>query len=147
MGQIKTYKGAIVNTNVPVGGTGIESYVICRSQGQRMILKGLDLMFNSYIAATNEWDNPVSDRFNYFLAELNAAGQVNPFQPTELTITKGTAQVDRSIVLNTVGHYDFNLAFQGNIFLYVWTYNYAAAGARRHLFEVLFTVEEFPLNQ
>jgi len=127
MSIIKVYRGGATNANVIPGAVGCAGYIGCRSPGNRMNLKKLDIMFNSYNAATNEWDNPHTDRFNYFYGELNVNGPANPFKPTTVTHDFGAPYLTQTRLFNQPGSYDLDYMFNDIIWFYVWTYNYAGA--------------------
>jgi len=142
---IKVYKGGVSRGGIAPGTDGVNGWFKAASPGNIMHLIRVQIMFNSYNVATNEWDNPINDRFNYFNTMIDNTGLGNPFISMSGTPALGNAENNPDMFFNTPGVYETNLFFQNEIWMAYFTYNYAAAGNRAHWLQVFFYVDEKPV--
>ena len=143
--NMKVYKGGAIRGGILPGTDGVNGWFKAASPGNIMLLKRVQIMFNSYNQVTNEWDNPMNDRLNYFNSFIDNTGLGMPFISMSGTPALGAADNDPTIFWNTPGVYETNIEFQNEIWLAYFTYNYAAAGNRAHWFQAFLYVEERPV--
>ena len=139
--MIKVFKSNTLLLVAAPGGGGIIATARVFSPQRKLKLLAIDIDFNSYNSVTSEWDNPMTDRFNYFNAQLDSTGGVNPFYDATGNVITGTP-LQNSLMLFTIpGNYKLNLQYDEEILMSIWTYNYSAVN-HTHAFQVLFTVDE-----